>query len=1364
MTSRDEKGDRGDGPVEITAEISGSAPAPGSPAALGTVVGGQYRLEKHLGAGGFGDVYQAVQEKTKQLVALKILRLRQGKGAPSLERQVARFRREMRACAELHHPHIVRLIDSGETDDGLLFSVFEFVPGLTLADLLREKGALTVESSIELMSQVLDALGAAHAQGIIHRDLKPNNIMANVSGLRPRITVLDFGISAFLEGMSVDDFQSLTMTREILGTPAYAAPEQLRGEAPSIKSDLYAWGLVLAECIIGRAIFEGPTAMEIAHRQLSAEPVVLPDRLQRHPLGTLLRWVLEKDVERRAGDAALVMERLRERRSLVGLVDGNGYFVEGGVAPTSPEASASAAVVAGERRQVTAVCGLMSVGTTGDGATPDDLDRVLRETQALCTRVAGRFGGEVAGGFGGQILMYFGVPRASDTDARRAAVAALEIAQEVRRANERSAVRVDFRIGIHTGLVTTSGFEPGSSSAVFGVTPGRAAQMAQDAPVNGIAVSEDSARQLGSAFELRTDRTARGAAVQLLVAEARADAAATSASRVPFVGRAAELEALKAAWQGARAGRGQAVAIVGEPGMGKSRLTRELRAALDGVGGGWIVARCFPELQPSVLGPISALLIDKLGLAVGGAEGARRLEAALKDLGVDRPDAMSVLGPWLGLGAHAAPPVSPQLQKQMLLEILVDLTLAVAARESAPFLIEDLHWADATTLEYVERLARKAAASSVLIVLTSRPDGGTPWPAEAVQLIELKGLGRPEVERIVRELVGRDYLSPGLLANVVDRASGNPFFAEEVTRFIVEASRQETMGGGAPAPTSSSGVPTKLRDILTGRLDRVGRAKETAQVAAAIGREFDHRLLAAIMPENEAQLLPDLEKMVSADLLVRRRHVDSSIYMFRHSLIRDAAYESVPLAARAVVHDRIARAFEALFPEVVTNRPELVAQHYTFAGQPARAVGYWQKAGQATIGKFAHAEAIAHFAQAIEQHLELPPSRERSRKEIELRTEMGVALMTTKGYSASEVEETYRRAAELSAELGDELPLRVLYGIWVVNLVRCDPAPVARLIERFKEIERSSSESHTLLIARASMQAGTFWYPDYAASMRHGREARGFFDTTNPKSQHETLLREHGFDGLFYPHLYEAYALVMCGSFEQGRVLWDTVFNIAKGVGDPYVLATIRSFGVMMALLTEDMDAARTLADELRATTVENSFLLWKAFAQVPRGRLMFATGQREEGLAEIHEGLAILRAIGAMISFTSYLALHAEVLVELGRLDEAEALVAEGLAMTEERRVHAYEPALLRIRAEIALRRGDARGAEAALRRSLDVARGQGALTFELGAAVALAELQASEGPAAEGKALLARVLERFDPNGREPLLVRARQALARL
>src|SRR5215831_16996943 len=294
---------------------------------IGGILGSQYRIESHLGAGGFGDVFRAVQEKTGQLVAVKVLRPRYGKGAPSIDRQIARFRREMRVCAELHHPHIVRLIDSGQTEAALLFSVFDYVLEEKLAEMLHDKGALPVRTAIELMSQVLDALVCAHGKGVIHRDLKPNNIMVSTTGSRPQITVLDFGISAFLEGMLMDEFDSLTITREILGTPSYAAPEQLRGETPSVKSDLYAWALVFAECILGHRVFEGPSAAEVAYRQLSADPVRLPERLQKHWLGVLLRWALEKDVSRRAGAANEIMERLLEKRPLGDLVDANGFFV-----------------------------------------------------------------------------------------------------------------------------------------------------------------------------------------------------------------------------------------------------------------------------------------------------------------------------------------------------------------------------------------------------------------------------------------------------------------------------------------------------------------------------------------------------------------------------------------------------------------------------------------------------------------------------------------------------------------------------------------------------------------------------------------------------------------------------------------------------------------------------------------------------------------------------------------------------------------------------------------------------------------------------------------------------------------------------
>ncbi|HVR63790.1 MAG TPA: hypothetical protein VMU50_17935, partial [Polyangia bacterium] len=625
----------------------------------------------------------------------------------------------------------------------------------------------------------------------------------------------------------------------------------------------------------------------------------------------------------------------------------------------------------------------------------------------------------------------------------------------------------------------------------------------------------------------------------------------------------------------------------------------------------------------------------------------------------------------------------------------------------------------------------------------------------------LVGLRRPEVERIVRELVGREFLSGGLLAKVVDRAGGNPFFVEELTHYLVQSSNQPTLAGGRLEDvTTSSVVPTKLRDILAGRLDRLGPAKETAQVAAAIGREFDYRLIASVKRENEASLLTDLEKLVSAELLVRRRHVDNPLYMFRHALIRDAAYESLTASSRETIHRRIAEAMESSFPEIASLRPELIAHHYTRGNAPAQAVDYWQKAGENAVGKFAYAEAISHFANAIEQLLTLPPSRERSRREFALRTAIGLPIMTMKGYSSKEVEETYRRAAELCEELGDELPMKALHGIWVVNIVRGDPEPVARLIERFKLIDRSSQDRYALFTARAALQSALFWYPDYEVALGFGDSALTLFDSGNPRVHHETLLRDHGFEGLFYPHVYGAYIRVITGAPAIGRRMWNEAFVHAKTVGDPYALATVRLFGILINVMLEDFATARVLADELLLT--ENLFILWKALGMVLRGLLRVSDGDVEEGLKESRGGLDIVRTIGAMLTLPNYQSFLAEALIQIGNLDEAEMVCKEAMDRMQATQFLGWAPVVLRLRGELLMKRGDLGAAEASVRESLHLAGAHGATMFELLSAMTLLRLQRAQGSASEARGLLGQVLSRFEPDCLEPVVRRARDALA--
>jgi TOMM system kinase/cyclase fusion protein len=1314
---------------------------------LGKVLGGQFRIEGHLGTGGFGDVYRAVQEKTGQLVALKLLKPRYGKGAPAMERQLARFRREMKVCAELHHAHVVRLIDSGETDDGLLFSVFEYVPGPTLAELLREKGALTVRAAIDLMSQVLDALVCAHGKGVIHRDLKPNNIMVSTTGARPQATVLDFGISAFLEGMIVDEFKSLTVTREILGTPAYAAPEQLRGEPPTIKSDLYAWGLVFLECIVGRRAYDGPSSMEIAHRQLSPDPVALPARLQKHWLGTLLKWTLEKDAGRRAGDAALLMERLLEKRGLGDLVDQNGYFVENendemattarNIIAESPLPATGGAVGAGERRQLTAVCCSIGVRPNLPARPPETLDQALRDAQALCVQVARRFGGNEAGTLGGQVLVYFGFPRASDTDARRAAIVALEVAHEIRRRAELSDLPVEVRVGVHTGIVTTGGLD-GAQMAMFGVTPGHAAQLAQQAPANGILVSADTFPYLARAFELEAITSPRGEHVYRLVAESRAESAVPGASRAPFIGRSHELATLERAWERAREGKGGAVLIRGEAGMGKSRLARELRRNLEKARSRWLEARCLPETEHTALSPLLDLLIHELNLSgAAGPDASRHLEAGVQELGGDPAAALPLLCPWLGLPLpepYKPLPFSPQRQKALLLDLLVTLLVTMAERHATPILIEDLHWADPTTRECIDLLIPQVAARGCLLLLTARPDTAyQPASPDHVETLQLDSLGPVDVQQMVDGLAGRDGFSRMLVEDVVRRADGIPLFVEEIVRFIENSSSQATAVGSLDS-APKQGVPASLRDLLTGRLDQLGRAKETAQVASAIGREFDYRLLASLLPEDEAVLLADLEKMVSADLLIRRRHVDNPVYIFRHALIRDAAYESLLHKYQQQLHQQIAETLTRKFPEVAEAQPELIASHHERAGQVREAIESWMKAGHRALDRAANREAIAHLRRALALITQLTDLQERRVRELDLQLALAPALMAIEGWASPQTGLACTRARDLCHELHDQQRLfPALWGLWTFQFVGGQLEPALVTANQTLAMATAAGSQKIQLAAHHAVGFSHLYRGEFLDAREHGERGLALY---TPELERE-IVRTFQLSSTSACAYFRAASLWMLGYRDNAAAGLDQMYRVVREVDHLPSLASCMGFALFLHHYQEDVEGTAKLADELFALSQEQGFQNWFAVSFLYRAWARSRRGEVEQGIGELRYGIQMFRSIGARLILVGVHAMLGEALLRAGRPEEALQALADGLEEARTRGEHIHEPELHRLRGE-ALRASDPAAAEAAFRDALHLATAQQARSLSLRAALGLARLLADQGQRDQAAALV--------------------------
>jgi len=488
----------------------------------------RYEMLSELGRGGFGVVYKARQLATGQPVAIKMMHRPRDTGDEAQNRHVARFQREMKLCAQLHHPNIVRLIDSGLMDDGRIYAVFEYVPGKTLANLLSERGALEPVEAQHLMLQILDALSCAHSQGMVHRDLKPHNVMVVATGARPNALVLDFGLGALVQGPGLEVQSKITGTYEVLGTPAYAAPEQLRGEQPTPASDLFSWALVFLECLTGVRPVQGRTLQEILFQQLGPAPIPLPPALQAHPLGQLLARLLNKDVQARGQLRGAKLLREVEACNLRGLrlhPEARGPTSSPGmpsvpalgkeattdtwqaqVRPTTPAPEQGVEPrppkPEGDRRWVTALCCTLTVSSTSQKQMDlEEVDEFVRLGQQLCTEISRSFGGSLGGILGDQILLYFGQGTVHPEGAQRAAQAALEILQGVRgrsaQLERQKQVRLDIRASIHAGHVVPRG--PGQ---VVGATPKAASQLSARALPWEVVVSVDTAPLLQPRFVL----------------------------------------------------------------------------------------------------------------------------------------------------------------------------------------------------------------------------------------------------------------------------------------------------------------------------------------------------------------------------------------------------------------------------------------------------------------------------------------------------------------------------------------------------------------------------------------------------------------------------------------------------------------------------------------------------------------------------------------------------------------------------------------------------------------------------------------------------------------------------------------------
>jgi predicted ATPase/class 3 adenylate cyclase len=1020
-----------------------------------------------------------------------------------------------------------------------------------------------------------------------------------------------------------------------------------------------------------------------------------------------------------------------------------------------------------ERRQLT-VMFVDLVGSTALAARldPEDMSALIRAYQNCCAEVVERWGGHVAKYMGDGVLAYFGWPVAHEDEAERAVRAGLELVGAVHAVAAPGLARGEgqplaARVGIATGLVMVGeliGEGAAQEQTVVGETPNLAARLQMLATPGSVVISQATRRLVGGLFELADlgPRRLKGFAEPLsawrVEGEGRAEGrfeAFHGEHLTPLVGREHELGILLERWAWAKDGDGQVVLLSGEPGIGKSRVIRELRERLGDEPYTPLSHFCSPYHTNSALHPVIALLerAARLDRDEPPEEQLAKIEALLSRLSDRLDEAVPLLAALLGVPPgerYPALTLTPEVQKRRTLQVLIDQLAGLAAHQPVLALYEDAHWIDPSTLELLGRVVERIRRLPVLVLITFRPEFQPPWTGQAhVTTLTLSRLGRRQGAAIVERLTGGKPLPGEILEQIVAKTDGVPLFVEELTKTVLE-SRLLTDAGDRyelSGPLPPLAIPTTLHDSLMARLDRLAPVKEVAQIGAVIGREFAHELLAAVAPMSASQLDDALEQLVNSELVFRRGAAPEATYSFKHALVQDAAYQSLLKSRRQQLHARIAEAIEDGFPDVGETQPEVLARHFTKAGLGERAVAYWCRAGELAARRSANLEAIAHLSKGLELVRTLPDTPEHLAQELALLLAIGGPSIATKGHPSQEVERTYSRALALCDQLGRSAELfPVLRGLWNHHLVRGELRRAHDLADRLVALaEQQQKPVHRALAHRA--RGTTLFYlgrfTDAVPALDEGIAIddgiAGWED-----SAHLLLYTERA--GIVC-RLFSAWTLGFLGFPDRAWESVEAALALAQRLAHANSLAFALHFAALLHNFRREFAAAHRRAEAAIAVANEYGLSQWLANATLCRGFAMVGLGQQAEGIAQLRAGLAAWNGINAHLLEAQWLGVIAEAHLQAGQFDDARSALdraAETAAATGESH---YQAELCRLRGEILTKTGEDAEAASWFLRAIDTARSQQAKSLELRAATSLARLWRDQGKQAEARDLLGPV-----------------------
>ncbi|TPM29184.1 adenylate/guanylate cyclase domain-containing protein [Mesorhizobium sp. B2-3-5] len=1081
---------------------------------------------------------------------------------------------------------------------------------------------------------------------------------------------------------------------------------------------------------------------------------------------------------------ALGVTSIGHRRKLLSAI---AALAESPTRPTTAQPPPASSDSRAERRQLT-VMFVDLVGSTelAQALDPEDMREVILAYQQVVAREIARYDGRVAKLMGDGVLAYFGWPQAHEDDAERAVRGGLAAVSATGRLAAPGGKPLAARVGIATGLVVVGdlvGEGAAQEEAVVGDTPNLAARLQALAEPGAVIIADTTQKLVAGLFVTADlgERLLKGFAAPVRCRRVVGETAAESrfearhAVLAPLVGRDRELARLLERWHRATAAEGRVVLLGGEAGIGKSRLIAALAERVAAEPHAELRFFCSAYHTNSALHPLIAHLERAGGLVSDDSADSKfdKLRALLARLPMETDEALPLLAILLSIdpgGRYQPPRLPAPTLRARTLAALIRLVEASAANRPALVLVEDTHWIDPTTAEWLGMLVERLAGLRALLVVTARPEFEPRWTAlSSVEIVRLGRLEQKHGIAIIERVAGNKKLPPDIADRILANTEGVPLFVEELTRTVLDSGLLLEADGRYLAIGSlpNLAIPSTLQDSLMARLDRLSPVKETAQIGACIGRIFGHRLLAAVSGTDQARLDDALHQLEQAELVFRSGIAPEATYTFKHALVRDTAYQSLLKSRRQQIHGRIAAALEAEFAEITEAEPETVAQHYTLAGLAGEGVPWWLRAGQRAMARSANREAAAHFAKGLELAASLPASETRLGQEVSLWTAMGSALVPAKGWAAPEPLQAFSTARELAARLGDKVKLfAAVRGESGCRTISGDLRAAEALAMQCKtlgmELAEASGDSEYLLEAHHQLWGVNFYlgrYESVESFVRYGLETYDY-------ERHRHLAWGYtGHDPGVCCRSFHAQMLCICGKPDKAIRQAREAVALARRDSHPLSLAQAQMALGVVHLLRREPGEARGWTEKAIAVCTEFALPLLLGQARAFFGWALAGLGALDDGIGEMRDGIAAMAATGADMGMAAYLCALARACGERGEASEGLAVLEQAFDTLAKSGSTYQLPELLSAKGELLSRldpRGDA--AEDPLRQSLAAAREQGAILAELRAAFRLAGLWANHGRRKEARELLAPVYAAFNEGLDTPDLMEAGRLLQRL